>query len=235
MNLFQLLSIIGLGGTLLAVVLHFLAVRPRRFAPPASEPRDVPRLSRWERLVHWALLLTFLALLLTSFCPALVGLRMSGYLLMLHTSAGAAFAVSLVAMMITWAVDSRLLPHDAQWIRRRGCLGEGKEGVPAGRFDAAEKIYFWAVGLLGLTTLLSMMLSMIPVFGTWGQVLLFEIHRYAALLIVIATIVHAYRTTLAKPGAFGALFSGRVGAKWAKYHHALWWDQRASKGGARRD
>jgi formate dehydrogenase subunit gamma len=234
MNLFQLLSIIGLGGTILAVGLHFVAMRPRRLAPSAKEPRDVLRLTRWERLVHWALLLTFLTLLVTSFYPALGGQRMSGYLLMLHTSAGAAFAVSLVAMMITWAVAARLEKYDGEWLRRRGCVSEGPDGIPAGRFDAAEKIYFWAVGILGTTTLLSMMLSMVPVFGTYGQAVLYEVHRYAALLVVMATTVHAYRTTLAKPGTFGALLGGRVSAKWAKYHHAIWWQQR-SRGDAGRD
>jgi formate dehydrogenase gamma subunit len=231
MELFQLLSILGLGGTLAAAALHFAIARPRRFGPPPGEPRDLVRLNLWERLVHAALVLSFLVLLVTSFVPALQGGRMTGYLLMLHTMAGAALALSLVAMMLTWAVDCRFLRHDGEWIRQGGCCRDKPEGLLAGRFDAAEKAYFWAAGILGASTLLTMMLSMVPLFGTTGQQVLYEIHRYSALVLVMATIGHTYRTTLAKPGTWRALLWGRVSAKWAKHYHALWVQPRGRDGG----
>jgi len=235
MNGFQLISLAGLGGTVLAIALHFVIARPRRGAPSAREPRDVPRLTRWERLVHAVLLLAFLVLLATSGWPTLRGERMSGYFLMVHTVAGAVFAVALVAMMITWAADARFQATDVAWLRRQKVISEGPDGAPAGRFDPIEKAYFWTAGILGLATLISTMLSMVPLFGTVGQTVLYEIHRYAALLLVMATVVHLYRTTLAKPGTLGILSTGRVSQAWANHHHALWWQQRSAsrRGGTR--
>jgi cytochrome b subunit of formate dehydrogenase len=31
-----------------------------------------------------------------------------------------------------------------------------------------------------------------------------------------------YRTTLGKPGGWGAMLSGRVSSAWARHYHALW-------------
>jgi cytochrome b subunit of formate dehydrogenase len=51
----------------------------------------------------------------------------------------------------------------------------------------------------------------------------------------MATIVHTYRTTVAKPGTWRALLSGRVSARWARVHHSLWWESRSARRPARPD
>jgi len=48
------------------------------------------------------------------------------------------------------------------------------------------------------------------------------VHRWSALGRFVATIWHAYMTTLAKPGALGAILSGRVSRAWAERCHPLW-------------
>jgi cytochrome b subunit of formate dehydrogenase len=67
-----------------------------------------------------------------------------------------------------------------------------------------------------------MLLSMVPVLGTASQHLMYQVHRWSTLVLVVATIWHAYATTLAKPGALGALVSGYVTEGWVKRFHPLW-------------
>jgi len=221
MSLFQIVSILGIGGALAAIPVHYLLVA-RKAPPPGLGMRTVRRYGLWERLIHLVLLLCFLVLAVTGFWAS-IGWDgpMSGYVLMLHTTSGAVFAVAAGCMLVTWAADHAFAKPDARWFCGGGCCTPVKE-LPAGRFTAGEKVYFWLAGLLTLTALLTMLLSMIPLLGTYGQHLMYHVHRWSTLVLVVATIWHAYATTLAKPGALGALVSGYVTEGWVKRFHPLW-------------
>ena len=221
MSGFQLYATVGIVAAVLATAVHYILVARRR-PHPGLGLRSVLRYSLWQRLVHLALLVSFLALAATGFYASIGwGGPMSGFLLMVHTIFGAVFAVSVAAMLVTWAAGHAFAPPDGQWLRLGGCLSAAGD-LPAGQFDAGDKVYFWLAAALGLATLLSMLLSMTSLFGTTGQALLYDVHRWSALVLVIATIWHAYMTTLAKPGAIGALLSGRVSRAWAERYHPLW-------------
>jgi formate dehydrogenase gamma subunit len=221
MSLFQMVSIVGIGGTLAWIPLHYFLFARRQPHPGLGE-RTVRRYSLWERLVHAALLVSFLVLGVTGFVASIGwGGPMKGYVLMLHTTCGAVFAVSVAVMLLTWAADHAFNSHDGQFLARGGYLAYRKD-LPAARFTGYDKLYFWMAGVLTLAALLSMLLSMIPVLGTAGQALMYEAHRYSTLVLVMITIWHAYATTLAKPGTFGALLSGYVSGAWAKRYHPMW-------------
>ncbi|MCX5654246.1 MAG: cytochrome b/b6 domain-containing protein [Planctomycetota bacterium] len=221
MSLFQIVSIAGIVGTLAFLPLHYLLFA-RRQPHPGLGQRTVRRYSLWERLVHLALTVSFLVLAVTGFAASIGwGGPMKGYVLMLHTTCGAVFAVSVGAMLLTWAADHAFNSHDGQFLARGGCLTYRKD-LPAARFTGSDKIYFWMAGVLALVALLTMLLSMIPLLGTPGQSLMYETHRYSTLVLVMITIWHAYATTLAKPGTLGSLISGYVSAAWAKRYHPLW-------------
>jgi formate dehydrogenase subunit gamma len=124
-------------------------------------------------------------------------------------------------MLLSWAADHAFARADAQWLCRGGCLSSAAD-LPAGRFDAGQKLYFWFAGAATLVALLSMLLSMIPLFGTACQALMYDVHRWSTLVLVVATIWHAYATVLAKPGTLGSLVSGFVSAAWADRFHPQW-------------
>jgi len=221
MSLFQMISIVGIGGVLAFLPVHYLLFARRQPHPGLGEA-TVRRYSLWERLVHLALLVSFLVLAVTGFSASIGwGGPMKGYVLMLHTTCGAVFAVSVGVMLLTWAADHAFTSHDGQFLARGGCLAHRKD-LPAARFTGGDKVYFWMAAVLALAALLTMLLSMIPLLGTAGQALMYETHRYATLVLVMITIWHAYATTLAKPGAFGALISGYVSTAWARRYHPMW-------------
>lgn len=221
MSLFQMVSIIGIGGAFAAIPVHYLLFA-RRQPHPGLGQRTVKRFSLWERLVHLALLVSFLVLAATGFYAS-IGWNgpMHGYMLMMHTTFGAVFAVSVGCMLLTWAADHGFFAADGQWLARGGCVTT-RGDLPAGRFTANEKVYFWCAGLLTLVALLTMLLSMVPLLGTDGQYLMYHTHRYSTLVLVVMTIWHGYITTLAKPGTLGALISGYVSSAWVKRYHPLW-------------
>jgi formate dehydrogenase subunit gamma len=221
MSFFQIASSVGIAGAVVVCILHYLAVG-RKAAHPGLGERAVRRYNLWERLIHAVLLLSFLVLAVTGFWASIGwGGPMEGYVLMLHTTCGATFAVTLMVGMLTWAKDHAFSAADGRWLRKGGCLEEVKD-LPAGRFNAADKIFFWLAGLGTLVALLSMLLSMMPLLGQAGQHLMYDVHRWSTLALVVLVIWHAYMTTLAKPGGLGAILFGYVSAAWAKRFHPLW-------------
>ena len=62
-----------------------------------------------------------------------------------------------------------------------------------------------------------------PVAEVRGQRVLYDAHRWSALLLVLGSVVHLYLGTLANPGTLLAMITGRVSADWAKHHHPIWW------------
>ncbi|MBL7139952.1 MAG: cytochrome b/b6 domain-containing protein [Planctomycetes bacterium] len=221
MSLFQICSMVGIGGAVGVCLIHYVLVA-RRMPHPGHGQRRLLRYNLWERFLHVVLLATFLVLAVTSFWASIGwGGPMAGYTLMIHTTCGAVFAVAVAAMLVTWAADHAFADHDCQWLKACGCCST-RGDLPAGRFNASDKVYFWLAAPLVLVLLLTMLLSMVPVLGTAGQYLMYDLHRWSALVLVIATIWHAYQTTLAKPGGLTAITRGRVSSGWARRFHPLW-------------
>ena len=135
----------------------------------------------------------FVILAVTGFVPALIlGEHSTGYLLMLHLTAAPVFAVSLVVLTLMWAHRCRFTQSDWRWLL---CLmrreAASKKPYPES-VDFGQKVFFWLIILFALPAILSITLSMFPLFGTGGQEFLSQTHRYSALLLALVVIVHTY-------------------------------------------
>lgn len=196
---------IGISVTLVAVALHYRAIRAgsgaETQAEPASDQSVQGRLAGLTRLAYLLTLIGFVILAVTGFGPLLFVARpLSGFPLMTHLVAAPVFAVGLAYLTLMWAYHHRF--DLGQWqraklLRRDGGVGEG----PPGRFAFGEKVSFWLVILLALPVILSIVLSMFPLFGTDGQEWLLGLHRYSAVLLVMAVLVHTYLTLLHAAGS----------------------------------
>ena len=60
-----------------------------------------------------------------------------------HNFAGPLFAVSLVVVIVTFVRDNLPRSEDVTWLARAGGLFSDHE-VPSHRFNAGEKLLFWA-------------------------------------------------------------------------------------------
>jgi formate dehydrogenase subunit gamma len=212
--------ILGLIGAVLLATAHWLLVGRRMTA--RRSPRRIKRYNGFERLVHAAAAVSFVALAVTAFAPVLAGERMRGWWLLIHCAISSVFAVSLAAMAVMWARSGRFARSDAEWLRRGGLLLRGRTVLPAGRWDAGQKITFWlAVALAGVLTL-SMALSMTRLFGPEGLETVLNYHRYSALALTVMMIWHAYFALLAKRGAGLSMVTGKVSEDWARRFCPQW-------------
>ncbi len=196
--MYRIASSVLLGVTVLLIAGHFLVFGVRR--------RDrTPRRHGhwWECLLVAVLAVSFAVLFVTGFYAAVfLNNRMTGWILMVHTASGAVFAPTLAALAVTWAHLCRFTARDLP--RRFQPANIESEIAPPDRFDAAQKAVFWFALAAGVVLIMTIMLSMLKIYGPEGQVLMYEIHRYTALAFAIVAVTHAYRTALGRrrvPGA----------------------------------
>ncbi|MGD8786170.1 MAG: cytochrome b/b6 domain-containing protein [Phycisphaerales bacterium] len=150
-----------------------------------------------RKLVYLLALLCFVVLAITGFYPTLVfGEHISGYPLMIHATFAPVFAICLAILAVMWASRCRFACSDWPWFQRivqRVTLvkntGEDSQCESTG---LVQKIMFWLIIFLALPLILSIVVSMFPIFGTHWQELLLDIHRYTALVFAIVGIVHIY-------------------------------------------
>lgn len=169
----------------------------------------------------------------------------------LHNNIAWAFMAGLVIVFLIWVADNIPGRGDVKWLARAGGFLGGKH-PPARKFNAGQKIVFWAVILLGLSISLSgislLFPYQVPMFGMtfgvlndWGisgmvigaplpvdlsaieEMQYAEIwHAIVAFAMIVVIIGHIYIGTLGMEGAFAAMGSGQVDRNWAEEHHSLW-------------
>jgi len=224
------------------------AVRAGADAGVNGEAGAAPGLERYtfvERIVHWFVALTFIALMLSGFALGyprayfLSGLFGGGQTMrFLHPWFGVGFTLGILWMLVSWAGDMRMKASDREWVRRlRTYAGTGHTGLDTGRYNAGQKGYYWFSVVLGLV----LFLTGLPLWGglVGGAAGLHHIARFlhhaTFLLMVGGFIIHVYLSTVMFPGTLSAMTTGRVTRAWAAFHHPAWFrTQDRRKAGAAR-
>ena len=158
----------------LAIVCLLVGIGRGRTAEPKS------RWSLWEKLVYLVTLVSVAILSVTSFGALLRFGELRGWALFAHMGGAGMFVFTLPVLAITWCEPSRFNS------RRVG--GQG-QSVPR-RFYWLPRLMFWILLAGGLTVSMTMLLSMLPLFGTDGFGQLLDWHRISGLVVVVALAFH---------------------------------------------
>ena len=236
--------IIPYGAAVMLIVLGAIAIFYwRKGSLPlhgAETGRKIERFTPLERSAHWANAIAFCILAVSGLVMAfgkfvilpVVGATLFGWLTFAlknaHNFAGPVFAVSLVVVIITFARDNLPRAEDLRWLVHGGGLFGGKE-IASHRFNAGEKVLFWAgVFLLGLVVVGSGLVldKLLPslVYERGTMQIAHMVHAAAAMLMMAMFLGHIYMGTIGMQGAYKAMRTGYVDETWAKEHHELWLD-----------
>lgn len=229
--------------TLLALFTVWRVVGPARVEEPETG-RRIERFSPWQRLVHWTTAICFLALAITGLI-ILFGKKLllpwmghdvfswfavaSKYI---HNVAGPIFILCSLVMFVTFVHHNFFNRGDWVWIKRGGGVLK-HEHVPAGYFNAGEKLWFWGgLVLLGLVmSVTGLILDFTNLRFTryllqWANYL----HLAGATFYIAGALGHIYLGTLGTPGAYTAMRRGTVDESWARQHHYEWYEQLRGRG-----
>lgn len=205
--MFRIVSLIGFGAVFGGIVLHHLIFRcgvGQRFTLGALIRKKVHLLTllfleqklnmggRLRKLAFLLGLLSFVVLLLTGFLPMLLGGRLHGYWLMLHATFAPVFIACVAAVTVAGAQEYCLLKQDGDHFLN---LWKNRKTVKACWLtdcSAATKTGFWLLAALSLPVTLTMVLGMFPLFGTHGQEVLFQLHRWCALAFALVAFIELY-------------------------------------------
>ena len=236
--------IIPYGAAVMLIVLGAIAIFYwRKGSLPlhgAETGRKIERFTPLERSAHWANAIAFCILAVSGLVMAfgkfvilpVVGATLFGWLTYAlknaHNFAGPVFAVSLAVVIITFARDNLPRAEDLRWLLHGGGLFGGKE-IASHRFNAGEKVLFWAgVFLLGLVVVGSGLVldKLLPslIYERGTMQIAHMVHAAAAVLMMAMFLGHIYMGTIGMQGAYKAMRTGYVDETWAKEHHELWLD-----------
>lgn len=200
--------------------------------PPAAE---LPRYSLFERLLHWLVAATFVALLVSGLALAFPRLAWLSALFgggqtmrAAHPWIGVVFTAGLVVMLLIWARGMLLDRTDRQWFRRIGRYArEGHTGLDVGRWNGGQKAYFWVSVVFGLVLLVTGLPLWFPSIADTGLRQLSRlVHNAAFLIMVGGFIIHVLLSAFLFPGTMAGMTSGRVTRAWAAWHHPRWFRER---------
>ncbi|MEP1585323.1 MAG: formate dehydrogenase subunit gamma [Tateyamaria sp.] len=251
-----------LAGTLLALVL-FYVIRGRMRIHGEKTGRTITRFKAFERFGHWLLASSFLVLGVTglislfgrkvliptfghdAFSFVAVGSKW------VHNNVSWAFIVALVIIFVVWVVHNLPDRTDLRWLAKAGGLFGG-EHPPAKKFNAGQKLIFWAVIVLGGSIALSGVSLLFPfTFNLFGHTFstlnslgapgwfgLADLpyplqpqeemqyaqlwHALVSLVLTAIIFAHIYLGSVGMEGAFDAMGKGEVEEQWAREHHSIW-------------
>jgi formate dehydrogenase subunit gamma len=260
-----------LAGTLALLALFFLLRGRIRIEGPKTG-RRITRFSGVERFAHWVLATSFILLGLTgllslfgrkvlipafghdAFATIAIGSKW------VHNNISWAFMLALVMVFVFWVIHNLPDRTDFNWLVKGGGMFT-KSHPPAKKFNAGQKLIFWAVIILGGSISLSGLSLLFPFefnlfAATFEKINAIgapgwfgygplptdlspqEEMQYAQLWHAIVSLVltaiifaHIYLGTLGMEGAFDAMGSGEVEEQWAREHHSLWADKVAGPRG----
>ena len=251
-----------LGGTLLLLTLFYI-IRGRIRIDGVKTGRTVVRFKAIERFGHWLLASSFVVLGITGLISLfgrkvlipVFGHETFSFLAVMskwvHNNISWAFMVALVIIFVTWVVHNLPDRTDLRWLARAGGLFGG-EHPPAKKFNAGQKLIFWAVIVLGGSIALSGLSLLFPfeinLFGhtfstlnSWGVPGWFGLgdlpyplepqeemqytqlwHALVSLVLTAIIFAHIYLGSVGMEGAFDAMGKGEVEEQWAREHHSIW-------------
>lgn len=237
------------GGALLLISLLALAIFYFARGPLGHQPavggggRRIERFTPFERAAHWTNAIAFVLLAVSGIVMAfgkffllpIIGQTLFGYLTYflknVHNFAGPLFAVSLVVIIVTFLKDELPRRGDLRWLLspRQVLSKHSTEEPPTHRFNAGEKVVYWAgVVVLGLIVVASGLVldKLVPSLDYLRaqMQLAHMVHAVAAVLMMCMIGLHIYLGTVGMRGAYRAMRDGYVDEAWAKEHHGYWYE-----------
>ncbi|MBB4002010.1 MAG: formate dehydrogenase subunit gamma [Aurantimonas endophytica] len=228
---------------MLAALAIFYFVRGRILTEPSEfTGRKILRFSFFERFNHWMTATAFILLALTGL-NYIFGKRllapimgpdafatMSQWGKYIHMYVSWAFMLGVIFMIVVWIKDNIPSKTDVRWVKELGGF-VGDHHPPARRFNAGQKMIFWAVALGGVALSITGILMLFPfsALDVNGMQTAQYIHATVGVLLVAIMIAHIYIGSLGMKGAYDAMGSGKVDLGWAKTHHSLWVEEEQAK------
>ena len=213
-------------------------VPPSAPRPGTSDPEHLATIVRYtakERVNHWIVAMAFVLAALSGlalFHPALFWLTNffggGPWDRILHPLVGLIMVVAFIFYGAGKAAENRMQPRDWQWLRQiMDVISNREERLPeVGRYNAGQKLLFWAIVLCLIGLFLSGFVIWRAYFAFYFPIKVVRIaslaHAVCAFVLICSILVHIYAAIWVK-GSVHAMTRGTVTRGWAWKHHRAWY------------
>ena len=202
---------------------------------PAGEPRvTVGRYSLFTRINHWTLAISFVLLAVSGaalFHPSLFGLtalfgggQMTRWL---HPVIGCVLVLAWLVMFVRYVRFNLPEKSDVEWMKHGAEVlrGEEEKLPEVGRYNAGQKLVFWAFTVIVPALFLTGLAIWDQYFYDWTTIPQKRVavlaHALLAIGMITVWIVHFYAAIWVR-GTIQAMTRGYVSGGWAFRHHRRW-------------
>lgn len=229
-------------GVILVFILHYLIIGPKKFS---HEGKKFYIFSLFKRVIHWIAAIAFVIIVPTGFMMIYGKYLGGGDLVLfaryLHDIGGVLFLLAVIPMFLMWLIPMLPSFDDIKWLFiAGGYLTKKKVEVPAGEFNAGQKMWFWLATVGGFVMIVS------------GAVMYFQdfdiafvnslgldqidinriaviVHNFLGMAVAALFITHLYMSIFAIKGSLDSMISGYKSEDELKYLHSSFYKKLMKK------
>jgi formate dehydrogenase subunit gamma len=123
-------------------------------------------------------------------------------------------------MIVFWARNMLFARGDAAWLTGLGGHFGRRGTLPAGEFNAGQKICLWILSL-GVLTMLGTggVMAFLRNDQRANLAVVYTVHDLAALLVLLLVISHVPLGVVLNPHSLRSIFGGDVNRQWLREPH----------------
>jgi len=227
---------------LIVFLLHYLVIGPKKFS---HDGRKFYVFSLFMRIIHWIAAIAFVIIVPTGFMMIFGKYLGGGDLVLtaryLHSIGTVLFIVAVIPMFLAWLVPMLPTLDDIKWLFiAGGYLSKKKREIPAGKFNAGQKMWFWLATLGGFVMIIT---GAIMYFEDFDIALLKTldmdqidilrvsaiVHNFLGMAIAALFITHLYMSIFAIKGSLDSMISGYKSEDELKYLHSSFYKKLMKK------
>ncbi|MBL0919085.1 MAG: formate dehydrogenase subunit gamma [Hydrogenophaga sp.] len=202
-----------------------------------AKQRLIVRYKDGDRMNHWFIAIMFFLAGLSGLAFFHPSMYFFSYLFgggqwtrILHPFMGVLMVVGFAILFFKLWRENIINARDREWLKKSGDMMRGdKSGMPpAGKYNAGQKLVFWAMAVSLLVLVVTGFMFWRPWFTPFFSIPVMRIavllHSVAAVVLILSVIMHVYAAIWVK-GTIRAMTRGTVTENWARMNHPLWHEE----------
>ena len=225
-------------------ILHYLLVGAKSFS---HDRQKIYAFNLFARTVHQIAAISFLIIVPTGFIIVFGSYFGGGSFVilakLLHGYSSIAFAIVVIPMLIMWIKDMLPALDDIKWMMIvGGYLSKVKKPVPAGKFNAGQKMWYWLATVGGIVMILTgasmyfldFDIEMLKSITGLSQIDMLRgsaiVHNVVGFFVVAMFITHVYMSVFAIKGAIWSMITGYKEEEEVEILHSSWYKKLKKEG-----
>ena len=227
-----------------AFLTHYKIIGPKVFP---HDGKNIQAFSLYNRIIHQVAAVSFIVIVPTGFVIVFGDFFGGGMFVRackhLHGIFTIPFAIVVIPMFLMWLKEAIFNFDDVKWMMIvGGYLSKEKKPIPAGKFNAGQKMWYWIATLGGMVMVVSgaamffldFNIDMVKSMTGLSQIdflrVMAIVHNVVGFLVVALFITHVYMSMFAIKGAVHSILDGHMEEEEVKILHSSWYKKLKEQG-----